>query len=68
MHGVISKVSQKGFGFIKFEDGSSVYFHAKDVRGGITFDRLRAQDKVIVGYIEQGEKGSIAREVKLDLQ
>ena len=56
---------EKGFGFIRTAEHENVFFHAKDIRG-IEFERLQPNDRVMLD-VEIGDKGPIAKNVKLDL-
>jgi cold shock protein len=60
--GTIKKLTDKGFGFIKTEDGDDVFFHSSAVQG-ISFEELREGQRV--SYTEgQGPKGPRAENVK----
>lgn len=54
---------QKGYGFIKREDGSDVFVHHTGINGS-GFKTLREGDKVAF-EIEQGRKGPAAVNVTL---
>ena len=61
--GVIKKLTDKGFGFIKVAGASKdLFFHSKSVEGG-SFDDLREGQKVT--FTEgSGPKGPCAEHVK----
>lgn len=62
--GVIRRlVRDRGFGFIKSEDGQDLFFHRSELRG-VTFDLLKEGESV---EFEKGEgpKGPKAVNVKL---
>jgi len=61
MKGSIAKiVADRGFGFIKPEEGEKeLFFHARSVVGDIVFDDLKEQDEVTFD-IEEGPKGPAA--------
>jgi len=65
MTGTIAKiVSDRGFGFIKPDEGSDkdLFFHARSVVGDTVYDDLREGDKVTY-ELEEGPKGPAAVEV-----
>lgn len=63
--GVIEKVTDKGFGFIRIEGmEKSVFFHASKLNG-VKFDELRVGDQVSVDEIDQDEKGVKAVGIQL---
>lgn len=65
MNGTISKVlADKGFGFIKGEDGQEYFMHRSAVRDGSVFEQLRDNQPVTFD-IGQGEKGPRAENVRL---
>jgi CspA family cold shock protein len=60
--GVIKKLTDKGFGFIKVGNGKDLFFHSKSLQG-VEFDELREGQKV--SFTEaQGPKGPCAENVK----
>jgi len=61
-NGIIARVTDKGFGFIK-ADGveKDLFFHSKDLID-VAFDDLREGDKVTFEVID-GEKGPAATQV-----
>lgn len=64
MSGSIVRKTDKGFGFIKPDDGGKdVFFHAQNVVDGL-FDELQENAKVVFD-IEQGPKGPAATNVRL---
>lgn len=63
MTGTIARVMDKGFGFIKPDEGDKdIFFHAKDVQG-VVFDDLKEGDKVSFEVVE-GPKGPSATNVE----
>ncbi len=63
MTGSIVRKTDKGFGFIKPDDGGKdVFFHAQNVVDGM-FDELAEGEKVTF-EIEQGPKGPAAKDVR----
>jgi CspA family cold shock protein len=65
MDGKITKVlADKGFGFIKGEDGREYFMHRSAVRDGSVFEQLRDSQPVTFD-IGQGEKGPRAENVRL---
>ncbi len=63
MTGTIASKKDKGFGFIKPDDGGKdVFFHAQNVADNM-FDELNEGDKVSF-EIEQGPKGPAAKDVR----
>jgi CspA family cold shock protein len=64
MTGSIVRKTDKGFGFIKPDDGGKdVFFHAQNVVDGL-FDELQENAKVVFD-VEQGPKGPAATNVRL---
>ncbi len=61
MTGTIAKlVTDRGFGFIKPDEGEKeLFFHARSVVGEGVYDDLQEQDKVTFD-IEEGPKGPAA--------
>lgn len=63
MTGVIKTVTQnRGFGFIRADDGAEYFFHRSELRGGLEFEQLREGQRVRFEP-QQGEKGPRASEV-----
>lgn len=61
--GTIKKLTDKGFGFIKVEGGTDLFFHSSSVQG-VRFEELRQGQKV--SFTEgQGPKGPRAENVTL---
>jgi CspA family cold shock protein len=62
--GTIKKLTDKGFGFIKVDNGNKdLFFHSKSLQG-VEFDDLQEGQKV--SYSEaDGPKGPCAENVKL---
>ncbi len=60
--GTIKKLTDKGFGFIRMDDGDDLFFHSSCVQG-IGFEDLKEGHKVT--FTEgQGPKGPRAENVK----
>ncbi len=63
MTGTIKKLAKdRGFGFIRAEDGTEYFFHYTEVRGGLSFETLREGQRVTFVPVE-GEKGPRAADV-----
>jgi CspA family cold shock protein len=63
MQGIVKKVVRdRGFGFIKGEDGMEVFFHRTSLQN-LNFDSLKEGEKIRF-ELEQGEKGARAVGVK----
>ena len=43
---IVRIVRDRGFGFIKTEDGSEIFFHASGVKGATPFDNLTEGQRV----------------------
>lgn len=58
MTGTIVRLNDKGFGFIKPDDGGDrdVFFHARSLTDGLMYDDLREGDAVTFD-VEDTEKG-----------
>lgn len=64
MTGKIKKLNKdKGFGFIRMDDGSEAFFHRSAVQNG-TFDDLREGQQVFF-EMTHGQKGPRAEDVRL---
>ncbi|MGA2063253.1 MAG: cold shock domain-containing protein [Thermoguttaceae bacterium] len=60
--GIIKKLTNKGFGFIKTESDKDLFFHSSALQG-VSFDELHEGQKV--SYTEgRGQKGPCAENVK----
>jgi CspA family cold shock protein len=64
MQGVIKRMTGKGFGFIKSDDGTEYFFHSGAVAPGVVFDSLREGERVQFEEDEQRGKGPRAKEVE----
>lgn len=63
MKGTIARITDRGYGFIKPDEGDKdVFFHAHSIVDG-TFDDMREGDAVTFD-IEEGDKGPSAANVK----
>ena len=63
MTGTIKTLTEKGFGFIAREGvEKDLFFHANDLKGGITFNDLKVGDAVTFD-VEEGPKGPNAKNV-----
>ncbi len=60
--GTISRLTDRGFGFIKQEDGTELFFHRSQVTGGGSFDSLTQGQTVTY------EKGISQRSQKEEAQ
>ena len=59
---IVRLVRDRGFGFIKAQDGSEIFFHATGVTGGTPYDNL--QEGQTVNYESEGDtRGRGARAV-----
>jgi CspA family cold shock protein len=60
--GIIKKLTDKGFGFIKTESDKDLFFHSSALQG-VSYDQLHEGQKV--SYTEgRGQKGPCAENVK----
>lgn len=65
MKGVIKKLTDRGYGFIKPDgEGKDLFFHAKELVG-VTYEELKEGDAVSFD-ISEGDKGPSAIQVKKD--
>lgn len=63
--GTIKKlVSDRGFGFIAADDGKEYFFHRDGLESSVSFDGLRAGEKVTFD-IETSLKGPRAQRVRM---
>jgi CspA family cold shock protein len=66
MNGTISRLlTDKGFGFIKGEDGQEYFMHRSAVRDGSVFEQLR-EGQAVTFDAGQGEKGPRAENVRIE--
>ena len=64
MIGTIKKLTrERGFGFIRAEDGTEYFFHQSELRGGLTFEDLKEGQRVSF-ETQQAEKGPRAVDIK----
>ena len=65
MKGTISRLTDRGFGFITPEEGGDkdVFFHARSLVEGVEYDSLKEGDTVSYD-LEEGEKGPAAVNVQ----
>ncbi len=64
MTGTIARLTDRGFGFITPDSGEKdVFFHARSLSEGLTFDELREGEKVTF-ELEDGPKGPSAANVQ----
>lgn len=62
--GTVAKlISERGFGFLKAEDGSEVFFHRTGLDSSLDFDRLQVGDPVEF-QLEKNPKGPRAVRIK----
>ena len=60
MKGTIARLTDRGFGFIKPDEGDKdVFFHARSLADGLMYDDLRENDAVTF-EVEEGPKGPAA--------
>ena len=65
MDGVIARlVKDKGFGFVKGDDGKERFFHLSSLVSGVDFEELKEGDKVI---FQPGQSTKGLRAEKVDL-
>jgi CspA family cold shock protein len=63
MTGVVKKlVKDRGFGFVKSDDGKEFFFHTSGVQGAVPFDELKESQRVTFDAT-QGPKGPRAENV-----
>lgn len=64
--GTVKTVTDKGFGFIKQDDGDDkdIFYHENSLEGELADRKLRVGDKVKF-EVEQTEKGPNAVKIKL---
>ncbi len=60
---VVRLVRERGFGFVKTEDGTDVFFHKSSLQGA-EFESL-SEGQAVEFDIEQGAKGERAANMKL---
>ena len=66
MNGTISRVlSDKGFGFIRGDDGQEYFMHRSAVRDGSVFEQLRDGQHVTFDA-SRGDKGLRAENVRVE--
>jgi len=67
LKGEIKKlIRDRGFGFIRAEDGNEVFFHHSSLEGGTEYDSLEEGSKVEFS-VERGPKGQRATNMRLDV-
>lgn len=67
LEGTVKKVlASKGYGFIRTDDGTDIFFHRRDVLPEQDFDNLREGDPVLYS-VRQDVKGPCAVRVRRDL-
>jgi CspA family cold shock protein len=63
MTGTIKTITRnRGFGFIRADDGNEYFFHRTELRGGLDFEQLR-EGQLVRFEPTQGEKGPRAADV-----
>lgn len=62
---IISIMREKGFGFLRGEDGVSRFVHAKEVAEGTLFDLLKEKDTVTFTH-QDHKRGPRAVNVSLE--
>ena len=63
---IVRLVRDRGFGFIKAENGSEVFFHATGVKGSTPFDNL-SEGQTVSYDKEQDSRGRGERAVNVQL-
>jgi CspA family cold shock protein len=64
MYGTIKRVIRdRGFGFIRTQDGEEVFFHRTSVEHRLDFDALREGQRVEFD-LQRGDKGARAASVR----
>ena len=63
---IVRLVRDRGFGFIKAENGSEVFFHATGVTGSTPYDNL-AEGQTVTYEKEQDSRGRGERAVNVQL-
>ena len=64
MNGTIKKITRdRGYGFIRAEDGVDYFFHRSDLRGGLTADTLTEGWRVVF-EAKHGDKGPRAADIR----
>jgi len=65
LKGEIKKlIRDRGFGFIRAEDGNEVFFHHSSLEGGTEYDSLEEGTKVEFS-VERGPKGQRATNMRI---
>lgn len=64
MKGTIARLNDKGFGFIKAEDGNEYFFYRDSLKNA-EFEALQKGDAVTLDQCGQGPKGLRTEEVYL---
>ena len=57
-------VKDKGFGFLKCDDGREIFFHASGILGGVPFAGLK-EGQAVTFEVEKGPKGAKAFDIRL---
>lgn len=58
MHGVVKRiVMDKGFGFVRAEDGTEYFFHRSEITGATRFESLEENVTRVTFEPGQGPKG-----------
>ncbi len=63
---IVRLVRDRGFGFIRTEDGSEVFFHATGVTGSTPYDNL-SEGQTVTFDVEQDTRGRGQRAVNVQL-
>ena len=63
---IVRLVRDRGFGFIRTEDGSEIFFHASGVTGGAVYDNL-SEGQTVTFDLEQDTRGRGQRAVNVQL-
>jgi CspA family cold shock protein len=57
-------VREKGFGFLKCDDGREIFFHASGLIGGAIYKDLK-EGQIVEFEVEKGPKGAKAFDIKV---
>jgi CspA family cold shock protein len=61
---IVRLVRDRGFGFIRTDDGQEVFFHATGVSGGIPYDNL-TEGQVVSFDVERDTRGRGERAINV---
>ena len=63
---IVRLVRDRGFGFIRTDDGQEVFFHASGVTGGVPYDSLN-EGQMVSFDVERDTRGRGERAVNVRL-